>query len=241
MFGFPLGAACRFGLLLFFVLPGQFGAFLELFGSYGVCPAIERLDDAADVVADVFGLLGHFRDLLDEEPRIADFLDHVFHTLEAVLGQLGHQSLDQPIEFRCDVFIEQRRGGWLGGDVSLEQVGGRGSGEGRLSGEHFVDRDPQAVHVGLGDHLLFLDRLGCDVGSGSLDDPVSLLDLAGERKVDQPGFGGLGQQQVVGLDVSMDPSLGVHIPHRLTDLLEYLLQSSLSAQGVAGHGDLEIL
>ena len=64
--------------------------------------------------------------------------------------------------------------------MSPQQVVGRGACEWRLTGKQLVESHSQAVHVRLGDRLLFLDRLGGDVGPRPLDDPAFLLDLAGQ-------------------------------------------------------------
>ena len=110
-----------------------------------------------------------------------------------------------------------------------------------MTGKQFVESHSQAVHVGLGNRLLLLDRLGCDVGPRPLDDLAFLLDLACQREIDQPGFTGFGHQQVVGLDVPVDPTLRMNISERLADLFEHLLYPALRSQRVGVHGRAEVL
>src|SRR5690606_36551648 len=98
----------------------------------------------------------------------------------------------------------------------------------RLSGEYLEQRHPQAVDIALNRRILLANRLGSDISPR----PLHNLDLAGkhladaalplhgQRKINQFEFRRLRKQDVIRLEIVMQPTLLVHSSEGQTELFD---------------------
>jgi hypothetical protein len=114
----------------------------------------------------------------------------------------------------------------------VQQLRRTGARERQLAGDQFVNHATKAVDVGPFVGGLPADLLGRHVAVGALHrrlvaeqlaDPF--LGLAREVEVDQPDVIMLVDEEIIGLDIAMDPALLVHVLQGLGGLHQYRIQS----------------
>ncbi len=168
--------------------------------------------------------------LLLEQRRLPELRQKLSHRLIPVGRLLLQHPLDNLVRILRHVPVKERRCRRRFRHMSDQQVLRSRTFERRLTRQHLKQRDPQTVHVRLKRHRLPHDLFGRHVRPRPLDRrlaPQVLREkrrrLARQRKVNQPHVPALGRQNVVRLDIPVNPSLLVHMLQRQRRQLDHAM------------------
>lgn len=188
-----------------------------------------------------FAVFDDLFDRLFENLNRAEFCQQFVQGLMPLLGLLGEHFQDQTIHFRRDIGVQRRRIRWCIRDVLFEQIIGRQPLERRPSHEDFKQRDAEIVDVRVGSESPGPNLFGGHVGARPLhqfgfpaeESGQTGNGLFGQRKVDNPHFAAFAAQNVVGLDIAVQPAFFVNVGQRHRDLLDETLQADLETEQIA--------
>src|SRR5436190_2787467 len=167
-----------------------------------------------------------------ENAHGAQLHEHLVEVLGPLVAFLGQHAEDEGGEIVADVRVMDLRRHRLFDDVLVEKILVAGAAERRPAGDQLVGRGAEAIDVGPAVERLAADLFGRHVAARAcrlalatkqLAQEARFLDALRQSEVNDAHFAGAVDKNVVGLDVAVDPALGIHESQGRGRLLENLL------------------
>ena len=176
-----------------------------------------------------------FHRIFQKHPTVAKQGHHIPHFLRTILRFLCQHLHQDHVQFGSTIFVDCRWWCRFLTEVLFEQVIRAETGKWRTAGGDFIERYTQTVNVGLSGRRTPQNDLRSNIGSGTHN--VFLLASqqfhhAGRQpgrqtEVDHPNFTSLVDQNIVRLDVPMQPAFFIEMNKCLADRFNNLLQPRL--------------